>query len=195
MINYIDDKPWPKTGPYKVKRSFPPQFSFLFLFCLSWITLPSSSSCKSRETALSRTTPKTLCFSPTWHTTRTAACARFIKLDWTPPHEQELHLACSALALWILGVALAHRLSVFASGSSTTCSAVIGWPPGVVSSYSTTDPPSVGSTVGHNYGCGLSPAWLLLHQAPPGSSLRLISPGSSCFLPGSFLHRLHPGPC
>ncbi len=32
-----------------------------------------------------------------------------------------------------------------------------------------------------------SPSWLL-----PSSDL---PPGSSCFLPGSFLHRLHPGPC
>ncbi|KAI2646405.1 Large structural protein [Labeo rohita] len=67
----------------------------------------------------------------------------------------------SALALRILGVAQDHRLSVSTSGSTTTCSASVGRPLGVVSLPSTMAPPSVGSTVGH-HGCGLGQAWFLL---------------------------------
>ncbi len=55
-------------------------------------------------------------------------------------------------------------------------------------------PPSVGSTMGQHYGCGLGSTWHRLLQAP-GSSLRLIRSDSSCFLLGSSLHRLHPGLC
>ncbi|KAI2644851.1 Zinc metalloprotease ZmpB [Labeo rohita] len=54
----------------------------------------------------------------------------------------------SALALRVLGVALDLWLSVSASGSTSTCSAAVGRPPGVVSPSSTMAPPSVGSTVG-----------------------------------------------
>ncbi len=78
---------------------------------------------------------------------------------------------CSALALRILPVALADQLSFSTSGSSSTCSAAIGRPPGVVSPSSTTAPPSVGSTVGRHHACGLGPAWLLLLQVPPVLSL------------------------
>ncbi len=74
---------------------------------------------------------------------------------------------CSALALWILPVALAHRLSVSAPGSTTTCSAIVGRPLGVGSPSSTMAPPSVGSTVGGHHGCGLGPTLLLLLQVPP----------------------------
>ncbi|KAI2652700.1 Armadillo repeat-containing X-linked protein 2 [Labeo rohita] len=52
----------------------------------------------------------------------------------------------SAWALRILGVALDHRLSVSASGSTTTCSASVGRPHGVVSLFSTMAPPYIGST-------------------------------------------------
>ncbi|KAI2666535.1 Chromatin-remodeling ATPase INO80 [Labeo rohita] len=72
----------------------------------------------------------------------------------------------STSALWILGVALDHWLSVSASGSTSTCSATVSRPPGVVSPSSTMAPPSVGSTVGHHYGCGLGLAWLLLLRVP-----------------------------
>ncbi|KAL0165956.1 hypothetical protein M9458_037800, partial [Cirrhinus mrigala] len=68
----------------------------------------------------------------------------------------------SALALWILGVAQDHRLSVSASGSTSACSAAAGLPPGVVSPSSTMDPPSVGFTVGYHHGCGLGLTCLLL---------------------------------
>ncbi|KAL0153752.1 hypothetical protein M9458_050943 [Cirrhinus mrigala] len=54
----------------------------------------------------------------------------------------------SALTLRILGVALDYRLSVSTSGSTSTCSAAVGRPPGVVNPSSTMAPPSVGSTVG-----------------------------------------------
>ncbi len=78
---------------------------------------------------------------------------------------------CCIVVLWILPVALAHQLSVSASGSSTTCSAAVGWPPEVVSPSSSMAPPSVGSTVGCHHGCGLGPTWLLLLQVPPVVSL------------------------
>ncbi|KAI2650129.1 Opioid growth factor receptor [Labeo rohita] len=74
-------------------------------------------------------------------------------------------------ALRILGVALDHRLSVSASGSTTTCSASVGRPHGVVSPSSTMAPPSIGSTVGFHHGCGLGLTWLLLLQPSPVSSL------------------------
>ncbi|KAI2646483.1 Macrophage-stimulating protein receptor [Labeo rohita] len=77
----------------------------------------------------------------------------------------------STLALRILGVAQDHRLSVSTSGSTTTCSASVGRPPGVVSLSSTMAPPSVGSTVGFHHGCGLGLTWLLLLQPPPVTSL------------------------
>ncbi len=75
----------------------------------------------------------------------------------------------STLAPWILGIHLACWLS--ALGSSTTCSAAVGRPPGVGGNPSSIAPPSVGSTVGHHHGCGLDPAVLLLLRAPPVSSL------------------------
>ncbi|KAL0192002.1 hypothetical protein M9458_010298, partial [Cirrhinus mrigala] len=77
----------------------------------------------------------------------------------------------SALALRILGVALDLWLSVSASGSTSTCSAAVGRPPGVVSPSSTMAPPSVGSTVGLHHGCGLGLYRLLLLRVPPVSSL------------------------
>ncbi|KAL0182888.1 hypothetical protein M9458_022263, partial [Cirrhinus mrigala] len=88
-------------------------------------------------------------------------------------------------ALWILLVNLAHQLSGPASGSS----AAIGQLPGVVNTSSSMAPPSIGSSVGRNVDCGLGLVWFLLLQVPPnrlpGSSIRLIHPGSSCFLLGS----------
>ncbi len=77
----------------------------------------------------------------------------------------------STLAPRILGIPLARWLSVSASGSSTTCSATFGRPPGVGGHHSSMAPPSVGSTVGHHHGCGLGPARLLLLRIPPVSSL------------------------
>ncbi|KAI2644847.1 Unconventional myosin-IXb [Labeo rohita] len=77
----------------------------------------------------------------------------------------------SAWALRILGVAKDHRVSVSASGSTTTCSASVGRPPGVVSLSSTMAPPSIGSTVGFHHGCDLGLTWLLLLQPPPVTSL------------------------
>ncbi|KAL0150803.1 hypothetical protein M9458_053885 [Cirrhinus mrigala] len=77
----------------------------------------------------------------------------------------------SALALRILSVSQDHRLSVSASGSTTTCSASNGRPPRVVSPSSTMAPPSVSPTVDHHLGCGLGFAWLLLLWVPSVSSL------------------------
>ncbi len=54
---------------------------------------------------------------------------------------------CSALALQILLVALAHRFSISASGSTSTCSAAVGQYPGVISPSSTMAPPSIVSTL------------------------------------------------
>ncbi len=71
-------------------------------------------------------------------------------------------------------------LSVSASDSSSTCSATVGQPPGVGGHSSSMAPPSVGSTVGHRYGCGLGPArlllllslpWLLPPSSPPWTLL------------------------
>ncbi len=69
----------------------------------------------------------------------------------------------------ILPVALALRLS--ASGSSSTCSAAVGQPPGDGAHSSSMVPPSVGSTVGHCCGFGLGPAVHLLLRVPPVSYL------------------------
>ncbi|KAL0168397.1 hypothetical protein M9458_036619, partial [Cirrhinus mrigala] len=85
----------------------------------------------------------------------------------------------SALALWILGVTQDHWLSVSvsASGSTSTCSATVGRPPGVVSLSSTMTPPSIGSAVGYHHGCGLGLAWLLLLRVPSVFSLAPPSVG------------------
>ncbi len=72
---------------------------------------------------------------------------------------------------WILGIRLARWLSVSASGSSTTCSAAVGRPPGVGGHPSSMAPLSIGSTMGHHHDCGQGPAVLLLLWVPPGSSL------------------------
>ncbi len=77
----------------------------------------------------------------------------------------------STLAPRILGIPLTLWLSVSTSGSSTTCSAAVGRPPGVGGHPSSMAPPTVGSTVGRCYGCGLGPAVLLLLRVPPVSSL------------------------
>ncbi len=90
---------------------------------------------------------------------------------WIPISTSVAGAICSALVPWILLVALALRLSVSASGSSSTCSAAVGRPPGVGGHPSSMAPPSVGSTVGRCYGCGLGPAVLLLLRVPPVSSL------------------------
>ncbi len=74
------------------------------------------------------------------------------------------------------------------SGSSTTCSAAVGWPPGVVSLSASKAPPSVGSTVGCNHGCCLGPVWLLLLQAPPVVSL---TPPVSSLTPPSVVSTLY----
>ncbi len=78
---------------------------------------------------------------------------------------------CSALSLRILSVALAHRLSVSTSDSTTTCYAAVGWPPGVSSPSFTMAPLPVGSTMGRHHGCSLGPDWLLLLQVPSASVL------------------------
>ncbi|KAI2655843.1 Chromatin-remodeling ATPase INO80 [Labeo rohita] len=77
----------------------------------------------------------------------------------------------SALALRILSVAWTRRLSVSASGSTSTCSAAVGQTPGVISPSSTMAPPSVGSAVDRHHGCGLDLTWLLLHWVPSFSTL------------------------
>ncbi|KAI2645723.1 Nucleolar protein 9 [Labeo rohita] len=61
--------------------------------------------------------------------------------------------------------------SVSASGSTSTCSASVSRPPGVVSPSSTMAPPSVSSTMGYHNGCGLGLTWLLLLRVPSVSSL------------------------
>ncbi|KAL0151272.1 hypothetical protein M9458_053463 [Cirrhinus mrigala] len=101
------------------------------------------------------------------------------------------------LALRILPVILAHWLSISALGSSTTCSTAFGRPPGVIGPSSSMAPPSVSSTMARHHGCGLGPTWLLLLQVTSVISLAPPSgpPGSSCFLFGSSLRRLHPGLC
>ncbi len=81
----------------------------------------------------------------------------------------------STLAPRILGIPLARWLSVSASGSSTTCSATVGRPPGVGGHHSSMATPSVGSTVDH-HGCGLGPAVRLLLRVPPVSSLAPCDP-------------------
>ncbi len=73
----------------------------------------------------------------------------------------------SALALRILGITLALRLSVAASGSTTTCSAAVGQPHGVGDHSSTMAPPSMG----HHRGCGLG-----FQLAPPAPGLPLAPP-------------------
>ncbi|KAI2656014.1 Intersectin-1 [Labeo rohita] len=67
----------------------------------------------------------------------------------------------SATDLRILCVTWTCRLSVSTSGSTSTCSAAVGQPPGVVSPSSTMAPLSVGFAVGRHHGCGLGLAWLL----------------------------------
>ncbi len=53
------------------------------------MVLLSLSSCWSEGgTTLSRTTPRTSCSCLITRTTRRTASARFIKLNWTPPHER-----------------------------------------------------------------------------------------------------------
>ncbi|KAI2658453.1 Vacuolar protein-sorting protein BRO1 [Labeo rohita] len=74
--------------------------------------------------------------------------------------------------------------------------------PPVISPYSSMAPPSVGSTVGRHYGCGLGPAWRCLLQVPPVVSLAppsvwfalvppvsTLAPSSVVLLPG-----IHPPP-
>ncbi|KAL0203592.1 hypothetical protein M9458_001610, partial [Cirrhinus mrigala] len=75
--------------------------------------------------------------------------------------------------LRILCVTLARRVST--SGSTNTCSAAVGRPPGVVIPSSTMIPPSIGFTVGHLHGCSLGPTWLLLLQVPSVSVVALPS--------------------
>ncbi|KAI2649884.1 putative lysophospholipase [Labeo rohita] len=106
-------------------------------------------------------------------------------LRWAPPFLQlrlsNLSLGLISLALRILGDALSCRLSV----STSTFSAAVGRPPGVVSPSFTIAPPP-GS---------LGLAWLLLLRVPSVSFLRLIHPGPFCLLLGSSLHCHHPGLC
>ncbi|KAI2654609.1 hypothetical protein H4Q32_011376 [Labeo rohita] len=59
-----------------------------------------------------------------------------------------------------------HRFSV-----STSCSAAVSQPPGVVSSSSTMAPPSVGSAMGRHHGCSLGLTWLVLLRLPSVSTL------------------------
>ncbi len=96
---------------------------------------------------------------------------------------------CSALALRIICITLAHRLSVSALSSLTTGSASISRPPGVISPFSTIAPPSIGSSVGH------LPGWALerLSSPPaPGSSLVPPSVFSSLVPPSVFSSLVPP---
>ncbi len=149
--------------------------------CRSTLAPSSLLSALARQSTSSAGLPRPSGYALVCHRPSAASglhssgCASSLRLCQAPP-SLRLHLGpqslhCSALALWILGVALAHRLSVSASGSTTTCSAAVGRTPGVVSPSSTMTSPSVGSTVGHHHGCGLGPAWLLLLQVPSISSL------------------------
>ncbi len=90
---------------------------------------------------------------------------------WIPISASVAGAIGSALVPQILPVTLALRLSVSTSGTSSTCSAAVGRPPGVGGHSSSMAPPSVGSTVGHHNSCGLGPARLLLFRLPPVSSL------------------------
>ncbi len=92
----------------------------------------------------------------------------------------------SGLALQILFVTLACRLSVSALRSTTTCSAAVGRPPGVVRPSSAMAPPSISSTMGRLHGSrGLGPAWLLLLQVLHVSVLALPSVKSTLASPVS----------
>ncbi len=68
------------------------------------------------------------------------------------------------------------------SGSTLVCR----WPSVISGLHSSGCASSVDSTVGHHYGCGLGPAWLLLLQAPLVSSLAppsIVSPWNSVCQP------------
>ncbi len=106
-------------------------------------------------------------FSSTWVLSRSGSAADL----WSSAFALVARALGSTLAPRILGIPLARWLSVSASGSSTTCSATVGRPPGVGGHHSSMATPSVGSTVGHHHGCGLGPARLLLLRIPPVSSL------------------------
>ncbi|KAI2660973.1 hypothetical protein H4Q32_027566 [Labeo rohita] len=82
-------------------------------------------------------------------------------------------LVSRALALRILGVPQDHQLSVFTSGSTFTS---VGRPPGVVSPFSSTAPPSVGFAMGYHHGCGLDLIWLILLRVPSMSTLAPSDP-------------------
>ncbi len=89
-----------------------------------------------------------------------------------------------------LNCALTHRHS--ASGSSTSgFSASVAQPPGVVSPSSPMALPSVGSTVGHLYGCGLGPTWLRLPRAPPVSTWSTLAPPVSSLTPPSIISTIN----
>ncbi|KAI2652502.1 Formate--tetrahydrofolate ligase [Labeo rohita] len=97
----------------------------------------------------------------------------------------------SALALRILGVALDLRLSVSASGSTSTCSATVGRPPRVVSSSSTMALPSVGSAVGYHCGCGLGPTLdTSVSSLAPPSVRPTLNPSVSSLAPPSVVTAL-----
>ncbi len=78
----------------------------------------------------------------------------------SPPAPRSPEPSAPPLALRIVCVTLAHRLSISALGSHTSGLASISQPPGVIS------PSSIGSSVGH------LPGWALERlPSPPGSSL------------------------
>ncbi|KAI2653768.1 hypothetical protein H4Q32_014108 [Labeo rohita] len=128
---------------------------------------PSIVSAASVPPPLSPGSPSTICAVGSLQSSVAPA------LPWTSASTSALVARAlgSALALRILGVAQDHRLSVSASGSTSTCSAAVSRPPGVVSPSSTMAPPSVGSTVGYHNGCSLGLTWLLLLRVPSVSFL------------------------
>ncbi|KAI2657357.1 DNA-directed RNA polymerase II subunit RPB1 [Labeo rohita] len=89
----------------------------------------------------------------------------------------------SALAHRILGVAQDHWLSVYASGSTSTCSATIGRPPGVVSPSSTMAPPSIGSALDPSVSSMVPPSVITALDSvtrPPPRYLSSTEASTSC---------------
>ncbi len=76
--------------------------------------------------------PLTFLFGPAFHFPHSSLILTLVLSRSSSTAALWICSVCSALALWILSITLARRLSI--SGSTTTCSATVGWPPGAVSS-------------------------------------------------------------